>query len=413
MVYSVLEIHAQRIRELIDSKKYKNPEDFLKNAVEILLTWESEHPEECMELMKTLMPFSPEQEGFMKMSMNPEEIKKQFGDLEIDKDADELSQQRILAQRDDDHLKLRDNFQHTKKYIEKLMISKPENIIHYDGFPLLSGFYSRFLPVKIVLTVLAHLLERNKESKIELKDFRINAYDIAEEIAKTLSKYENEHSVPRNKKISTGLPKKGKDDKDDEKKAMAQKRFKDQFVGKVRKSRSTKTNHFEGALSALGLVYAFEEDGKVFISLTELGKKFFLIDNPIVEGDYKNGPLTKKESDFILKELIPQRPLEQKFVETAVSVVKIFQKRKQKIFEDDFEKISHMLDDEIKKTAIQYLKENPKSQEIYNINHLEIKNEITERKISQWRLATMGRLTELKAVDWIINEKGDSEYSLR
>jgi len=37
---------------------------------------------------------------------------------------------------------------------------------------------------------------------------------------------------------------------------------------------------------------------------------------------------------------------------------------------------------------------------------------IIERKIIQWRLATMGRLTEMNVVNWTINENGDSEYSL-
>ena len=414
ITYSVLEIHAERIRELVESKKYKNPEDFLKNAIEILLTWESAHPGECMELMKTLMPFSPEQEGFMKIAMNPGELKKQFGDLEIDKDEDEISQQKKLALTDDDHLKLRDNFKHTKTYIEALKISKPENIIPYDGHPLLSGFYSRFLPVKIVLAELCHLLERKKESKIELKDFRVHAYDIAEEIAETLSKYENEHDRPRNKKMSTGLPKKGREEKDEEKIAMAQKRFKDQFIGKVRKSRVTKINHFEGALSALGLVYAFEKDDQVCISLTELGKKFFLIDNPVVEGDYDKGPLTKEEADFILKKMIPQLELEQKFIDTAISVVKQFQVGNivKTTPKKDYEKITYTLDEEMRKNAIEYMKENPKSQETYNLNHLESRNLTSDRKIAQWRLATMGRLSELKVVNWQINEKGDSEYHL-
>ena len=84
ITYPVLEIHAKRIRELVSNKKYRNPEEFLKTAIEILLTWESSNPQECMELMKTLMPFSPEQESFMKQSMNPDELKRQFGDLEID-----------------------------------------------------------------------------------------------------------------------------------------------------------------------------------------------------------------------------------------------------------------------------------------------------------------------------------------
>jgi Arc/MetJ-type ribon-helix-helix transcriptional regulator len=414
ITYSVLEIHARRIRELIEIKKYKNPEDFLKNAIEILLTWESEHPEEVMELMKSLMPFSSEQEGFMKMSMKPDEIQKQFGSLEIDSDEFEVDLQKKLAINDDDHLKLRDNFQHTKNYIEELKIIEPENIIPYDGFPLLSGFYSRFLPVKIVLTVLGHLLERTKESKVELKNLRVQSYDIAEEIAETLSKYERENDIPRNLKKSTGLPKKGTAVQDNEKIAMAQKRFKDQFVGKVRKSRNTKKDHFEGALSALGLVYVFEENNEIFVSLTKLGKDFFLLDNSIIEGEYKKNTFSKLESNFILEKLIPQRELEQKFVDTAISVVKQFQKGSTipRTLKKDYEKITYALDDEIKKIAIEYIKNNPKVLELYNLNNLESNSETAQRKITQWRLATMGRLAELKIVDWNINDKGDSEYSL-
>jgi len=414
ITYSVLEIHARRMRELIESKKYKNPEDFLKNAIEILLTWESEHPEEVMELMKSLMPFSSEQEGFMKMSMKPDEIQKQFGSLEIDSDKFEVDLQKKLAINDDDHLKLRDNFQHTKNYIEELKITEPENIIPYDGFPLLSGFYSRFLPVKIVLTVLGHLLERTKGSKVELQNLRVQSYDIAEEIAETLSKYERENGTPRNLKKSTGLPKKGTVVQDNDKIAMAQKRFKDQFVGKVRKSRNTKKDHFEGALSALGLVYVFEENNEIFVSLTKLGKDFFLLDNSIIEGEYEKNTFSKLESNFILEKLIPQRELEQKFVDTAISVVKQFQKGSTipRTLKKDYEKITYALDDEIKKIAIEYIKNNPKVLELYNLNNLESNSETAQRKITQWRLATMGRLSELKIVDWNINDKGDSEYSL-
>ena len=408
ITFSPLEIHAQRIRDLVESKKYRNSDDFFKSAIEILLTWESEHPEEVMELMKSLMPFSPQQEAFMKQSMNPEELKKQFGDLEIDKDFSEISQQKELARTDDDHLKLRDNFKHTKKYIESLKITKLKSTIPYDGYPLLSGFYSRILPVKIVLTVLCHLLERNKETKIELQTLRIHAYDIAEEISESLTKYENENDIPRNKKMSTGLPKKGREEKDEEKITMAQKRFKDQFVGKVRKNRITKKDHFEGALSSLGLVNAFQENEKIFVSLTQYGKDLFLIDNPVIEGDYDKGPLSKQESDFIYKKLIPQRELEKEFIDIALKVIKKFPNGEYK----KFEKITNALDNEFRQAAIEYLKKNPQAQELYNLNHLETKSETAERKISQWRLATMGRLAELGVVNWLINEKGDSEYSI-
>jgi len=66
----------------------------MKSAIEILLTWESEHPEECMQLMRNLMPFSPYQEAFMKQSMDSNELEKQFGILDIDRDQNEITEQK-------------------------------------------------------------------------------------------------------------------------------------------------------------------------------------------------------------------------------------------------------------------------------------------------------------------------------
>lgn len=411
ITYPVLEIHARRIRELVKAKKYRNPDDFVRTAVEILLTWESAHPEECMELMKTLMPFSAEQESFMKQSMNPEELEKQFGSLEIDQDQKEMTLQKKLADTADDHLELRKNLGETRAYIAKLRITEPANAIPYDGHPLLSGFYSRILPVKIVLAVLANLLERSKTDRIELQYLRVHAHDIAEEIAGILTRHENEHDVPRNKKISTGLPKKGIRDRDEDKMAVAQKRFKDQYVGKVRKSRITKTNHFEGALSALGLVYAFASGGKTYVSLTRLGKEFAQLENPILEGRYGSGPLTKTEAGFVMRRLIPQRELEKKFVDAAISTVMGFNSDSAQGKADaSFEKITQALDEKIRQTAIQYLKENPAAKEKYNMDNLESDSDAMERKIAQWRLATMGRLSEMRIVEWSIDERGNSVY---
>ena len=407
------EIQAEKIRELVGNSKYRNTEDFLKTAIDILLTWESARPEECMVLMKDLMPFSAEQEAFMKQSMNSEERKRQFGDMEIDRDADEMVQQKKLAGSDHDHFELRTNINHTRKYVRALKITRPKNVIPYDGYPLLSGFYSRILPVKIVLYVMCDLLEQSKDSKVELNKLRVHAYDIAEEFAEIINRHENEHNILRNKKTSTGLPKKGRDDKDEEKISMAQKRFKDQFIGKVRKNRITKVNHFEGALSALGLVFAFESGGKTFISLTDAGKEFYLLENAIIMGDINARPLSRQEADFVLKKLIPKRKLELRFVEIALRIVRNYQKGiTRPVASDKNSKITMILGEEMRQAVIKYVKENPESSKTYNLDSLEPQSAIVDRKIAQWRLATMGRLAELGAVNWSINDKGDSEYSI-
>ena len=408
IAYTLLGLHRDRVEELVTSKKYKNSDDFIKTAVEILLTWESRHPEECMKIMATLMPFSPEQEATMKQAMKPEEIKRQFGDLDVDKEKSEVAEQAELAKRDDDHINLRDNYQHSRKYIKSLKkVTISKNSIPYDGYPLLFSFYSRLLPVKIIVSELGYLMERKKSEKIEFKELRVNAYDVAEEISKKLSSHEKEYGTPRNEKMSTGLPKKGKDENDKEKMFMAQKRFKDQFIGKIRKNRISKAEQFEGATAALGLIYAIQEGNTTFVSLTEDGKKFFLMENPVIQGEYAKGPLSKEESEFVLEHLIPKLELENRFVKTALGTVDKYSKN------NTNEKITSMLDKQFYNVVTQFNEENKDKAKTYNINHMDsFEDDATRRKITAWRVATMGRLAEMKIVEWTIDKEGDSVYKI-
>ena len=401
-------MHKRRISELVETKKFKDHEDFMKSAIEILLAWESKHPEDCMEIMENLKPFSSEQEAFMKQSMKPEEIQRHFGPLEMDQGTSERREQITLAQTDYDYLKLQGNYQNTIKYIKKLKISKPKNSIPYDGYPLLSGGYSRLLPIKISVAVLCHLLESKQEAKVGLKELRVYAYDIAEEIGGMISKYEKENDIPRNEKKSTGLPKKS-DDKNDDRINIAQMRVKDLFIGKIRNSRILKKRHFEGALSALDLAYAFEEDGEIFISLTESGRKFFLMENQIIQkADYSQPALTPEESEFILNELIPQRELEDIMIKTSIHSVEKFKESKEGEFAK--ENLSY-LEDELFKTVKKYINENPRIIKKYNIT-VDLDDVKLKKKISQWRLSTMGRLAELGIVKWTISPHSISEYVL-
>jgi len=408
MEYSLLGLHRDRVEELIRGKKYSNSVEFVKMAVEILLTWESKHPREVMKLLDTLRPFSPEQEAMMKQTMKPEEIKKEFGDLDMDIEKSERFAQDELAIRDDDHQDLRDNYQHSKKYIQSLKkITVPKNSIPYDGYPLLFSFYSRLLPVKIVVSELGYLMERKKSEKIELKELRVHAFDIAEEISKKLTSYEKEHNIPRNEKMSTGLPKKGKDEDDKEKMFMAQKRFKDQFIGKIRKNRISKTEQFEGASVALGLIYATQEGNTTFVSLTEDGKKFFLMENYVIQGEYTKGPLSKEESKFIMEQLIPKLELENRLVKVALDTVEKNSK------ENKDEKITATLDKQFYNIVTQFNEENAGKVKTYNLNHMDsFEDDATKRKITAWRVATMGRLAEMKEVKWTIDREGDSVYKI-
>ena len=395
---------AVKIKELVENERYRNSDDFLDKAVNILLAWESDHPENTMKIMQAIMPFTTVQEKFMEQTMKDPEREKHFGKGEHQKAIEESEKQKALAISDHDHLRLYNNIGNVLKFIPQLKISKPNNVYEYDGHPLLFRFYSRFFPVKIVMAVLANMLYEKKLTKVKLTDFRVAAYDIAEEISNRLTDIEKQNNTPRNKKTSTGLPKKRKEDVDLEKIAHAQKRFKDQYIGRLRKNRVTGEAFVEGAPVALGLIYLFKENDEKFVSMTEKGKKFSLMPNPIISRNYQENAITKEESKFILNELIPDLELEKTLIDTALTTIKNHKGK---------EKITDVLDEEFLKTFKKFKAKNPKEAAEHNLsNLLTLADDITKKRIVGWRVATMGRISELRIVNWEINASGESEYSI-
>ena len=404
ITYEVMEKHAAKIKDLIDNERYRNSDAFIDTAVNILLTWESEHPDDTIRIMQSMMPFTPAQEKFMSQTMKEAERQKHFGKGENEEAIEELEKQKALEISDHDHVRLQSNLDKSSKFISQMDIQKPDGVYEYDGYPILFRFYSRFFPVKIVISVLANMMYEKNQTKVKLADLRVAAYDIAEEISEHLTEIEKQNNTPRNKKISTGLPKKGRDDEDVEKIAQAQKRFKDQYIGKLRKNRETGEEFFEGAPGALGLIYVFEENGEKWATLTEKGREFFLMHNPVISGNYKEHAITKEESEFIRNELLPSLELENMFVETALKTVKKPSKKA---------KITAVLDEEFLKTYKKFKANNPKKIREFELNNLKtLEDEFTKKRIVGWRVATMGRISEIRLVNWEINKSGESEYSL-
>ena len=408
--FDIIISQKRQIQEAVqNSKKFRNSADFLKSAIEILVAWESKHPEDCFEIINSLRPWTPEQEAQIDLSMKEEQKKKHFGSLDIDSEKDEEAGQEELGQTDFDHMKVQGNYLKSKwNYVKEVETLKPENVINYDEFPLLSINYNRFLPIKLTMLMLAHMLESKKESKIELKELRVNAYDYLEEYGTLIREYEKINSVTRQNKISTGLPKKY--EKDDDGKTEQQIRVKDIQIGKTRITRKLGRIHFEGALSASGLVYAFEENDKTYLSLSELGKKFILLENPIFPGnDYSMGALSDEESEFILKEIIPKRELENQIVNKILSSLKGVQKYSRNEAKKKLKELETVIHSEIK----EYIKKNSEQCELFNISELKTDSTKIKLKIKQRRLAIMGRLIELGKIKWIINEDSISEYYLK
>ena len=403
--YSPLEADLKKITDLVKKERYRNAESFLDKAVQVMLTWESKNPERCMDIMKTMTPFTREQEIFMNQILKEEEKAKHFGDGDYLSEAiKEVQSQEAFSPSRQDHLRLRRNLDASRAYVKKLTMTSPaSNRIYYDGYPILFRFYSRILPAKIVLTALGDILRDIDHFRVDLKIFRLKAYDIANEISEEIQRYEIANNKKRNEKISTGLPKVGEDD-ELERKARMQKRFKEQYVGKLRRNRKTGQKHFEGALIALELIRIEEEDGELFISFTEKGRKFYLMDNPVINGDYSR-PLSEEEQGFICGELLPNLRLEYRYMQTALRVIKEH-KGKRNI------KITDVLDREFFVELRNYAQENPEEKEYYEFDVPQIMDDVWKKYIMGQRVATMGRMAELSLVKWEINDAGDSVFTI-
>ena len=269
----------------------------------------------------------------------------------------------------------------------------------------------RLLPVKIAITLLGNMMREQKSPVINFNDFRARAYELAEEISKKLTVYEKENKKTREEKISTGLPRPTIINEVTAKQALAEQRYKDRYFGKLKRGQDTGETTFEGALMALGIIKIFSKKKDVLITLTDLGKKFYLLDNPIINGT--NFPaFSNEEREFLVTKIIPNRPLETKLIKTATEII---------TYEDALSSdITDTLDMEFENTLKNFVKKSNDKKFTNKIQRdiidktIELKqnNEGKQTPVEACRIATMGRLTELGVVSWDINKEGKSEYEI-
>jgi hypothetical protein len=240
-------------------------------------------------------------------------------------------------------------------------------------------FYNRFFPARLVIHVLAQIIAIQHKNWIELGDLQVQAFEFAEGIATNLKNYELSAKMARNKKLSTGLPASRMEivgfrgtskRKKEEKLIRGRTRFMDQIVGKY----VPKNKIFSGECFDLGLIGVQQRKETIYVSLSELGKEFALLKNPILDKGLFEASFSDKEVSFIFNKIYSRFKLEAKIVNSI----------------------------------IEWLKK--KSLTSSQIDEL-FRSELTEF-IPEQRIATMGRLSELQIVNWEIDSEGKSKYSL-
>ena len=319
----------------------------------------------------------------------------------------------------------------TKSYIDGMQIPSkiPADSLPSDDYPLIWSFYSRFLPVKIVMTALADMISDTQTEMVNYKHFREIAYEASLGLAEILKQYETKWKIKRNEKLSTGLPLAtfGLDMTDMEKQAKvkaSKERFLEHFVGMKKESwvkrqndeKSKKKNglaFFDGALNAMGLVYFKAEkieagpsksnkkktEYEIKIGLTRLGADLVGLGNPILENyqrEHWKNALADGEIEFLLNEIIPRFPLEHKLVNKIVNMLNDVQEKS-----SDNYLIPKNLNTEFDTIIREWLQKNNDNGYFNTIT--KIRSDAA--MITPWRVATMGRLGEMKITDWKL-EKG-------
>jgi len=248
---------------------------------------------------------------------------------------------------------------------------KPSDLIWY--------FYNRFFPIKVVIYQLATIMVTQRNNWIDLGDLQVQAFEFAQEVATRLKNIEIRAKMPRNKKLSTGLPASSMElislrgtarKKKDDKLIRGRTRFMDQIVGKY----VPKERIFTGACFDLGLIGIRYTDENIYVSLTQLGKEFALLENPILDKDSFESAFSDKEVRFIFYNIYKRFRLENKIVKKIIEWLKI---------------------------------ETLTSSQIDSLFKEENRKTFTVE-----RIATMGRLSELMIVNWEIDRQGKSIYSL-
>jgi len=174
----------------------------------------------------------------------------------------------------------------------------------------LSGFWNKFLPVKITLRVLANMQHENK-NPVLLDMLQENASVEARKLGQALVKKEKGSGRKRGDRLFTGLPVNRRGDK-------SRLRFKSHFVG------SLSRDNIDGMPGALGLIQIFKgNDGKDYISITKRGLHFAGLQNSIIDNKDYTSALSEEEKVFLVSEIKSKLPDEFEAIKSVLKLIGI------------------------------------------------------------------------------------------
>lgn len=158
-----------------------------------------------------------------------------------------------------------------------------------NNFIWLWGQINRVFPIKLGLRVLFNMI--NNDQWVELEEFREEAAKIASNVSYTIKEHEYSNKVLKQKRISTGLPEKGK--------YKSLLRYKSHFLANLRSD-----DLLDGAMVNLRFVNLKRDTkSKILIGLTKPGIEFSKLINPIMDKEKYNTSLNNEEIKFYIEHI--------------------------------------------------------------------------------------------------------------
>tara|TARA_Y100000590_G_C15746175_1_gene1022133 strand:- start:2692 stop:4134 length:1443 start_codon:yes stop_codon:yes gene_type:complete len=419
--YRIPPMLFRKIRRIIDdprNRRYRTVDEFMSDSLELFTTWWT-RPEQTTEMMGDLWSdMTDEMKEQIKINAPPfyEQMQLLSGTTSEMSSPDNMMTTSVQELRVDQHAtESLHRMKETEKVLTKtnLDFSDAKNALPYDGYPLIWSFYTRFFPVKISLIVLAEMIREQIDSKeinsgfVNYEAFQKRTYDMACVVSEEIRKYEKLNKIPRNLKISTGLPftstnfpgKTSEEEFIEKKKVESSKnRFTRQYLG-----RQNKDGDVSGILNAGEFAQFIDSDTGLKIGFTTEGFEFYKLNNDIIselrdDGQISkiNSALTTAEQKFIISEIIPKFELESMIVNGIGNEFN----NKDKIKAAD-------IDTKIDEAIVNW--ENLRGEELQK--QYKIYSKTDEKLTLVTRIATMGRLNELGFVKWNMESDGSSSYN--
>lgn len=181
-----------------------------------------------------------------------------------------------------------------------------------DEDTILWGQFSRFLPIKVSLRILAGLSEENN-SPVRVDDWFTSIFEWAPSVRKYLRSVDKENRIPRGEQFASGFPKSPLASG-----VKSINRYLNHSCASIYKD-----GKVVGFPAHLGLIHV-EGEGEFeerLVSLTQAGLEYVAMSNPVIDEESTSTSMSPDESQFMMDKIEESLPASWGFLRFVLSSV--------------------------------------------------------------------------------------------